>query len=89
MIGPRLVLEHLDFRSVLLHVELADGTSRPVRVLVGSGHSWREAVRFPHLDGDLGATLGDPELDEAVRVRAAEELARLDGAVRAIRERAA
>lgn len=54
---------------------------RPVRVDVGSGTSWLTPVRFPTWSASDGESLGDDELDQQVRERAAEELARLQGAV--------
>jgi hypothetical protein len=59
---------------------------RPVLVLVGSGRTWRAAVRFPAVESGATASLGDDALDDDVCWRAAEELARLEGHVRAVRE---
>lgn len=56
--------------------------SRRVSVLVGSGPTPRAAVRYPHDHSESGCTLGDDELDQQVRDRAAEELVRLHAATR-------
>ena len=62
-----------------------NGNERAVRVEVGSGTSWRWAVQFPTVRTWEGSSLGDDALDEQVRIRAAEELVRLDAATRATR----
>jgi hypothetical protein len=51
-------------------------------VVVGSGSSWADAVRFPSIGTDATSSLGNDELDALVRDRAGEELVRL-GASRA------
>jgi hypothetical protein len=78
-----MILRLLDvgFGSVEFHVTLADGNERLVRVEVGAGTDWLRAVRFPNLNTDAGATLGDETLDREVRERASEELVRLEAAV--------
>jgi hypothetical protein len=59
---------------------VTDDASRFVTVTTGSGRDWLRGVHFPNLR-DGGETLGNDELDEEVRIRASEELARLQGAV--------
>jgi hypothetical protein len=84
-----LELLHVGFDAVELAAALADGSRRLVSVLVGSGPSWRRAVRFPNIGSDAGQSFGDVLLDEQVRARAAEELVRLAAAVGAIERRRA
>ena len=62
-----------------------DGYERPVTVQVGSGRSWRSAVRFPNWQSSAGESLGDDGLDQEVRDRASEELVRHSAAVDAAR----
>lgn len=83
--GPELRLVAISFAGVDFDATLADGTTRPVRVLVGSGSTWRRAVVFPCCSSAATETLGDERLDELVRGRAAEELARLDCILREAR----
>lgn len=78
----RLVLVGIDFESVHFTAYLSDGTRRPVKVVVGSGSSYANAVRFPSVGSDATCSLGHDELDALVRDRASEELVRL-GAYRA------
>lgn len=56
------------------------GQTRKVSVLVGSGHNWFEATRFPNIASDEGESTGDDGLDRLIRQRAAEELIRLAAA---------
>lgn len=78
-----LRLVAVSFSEVELEVAV-DGDWQPISVLVGAGSSWQTAVRYPHWQNDRGASLGDDRLDAAVRDRAAEELVRLEAAVRAL-----
>lgn len=55
-------------------------------MLVGAGRNWFEATRFPNEATDEGATTGDEGLDRNVRERAAEELIRLDAAIREVEQ---
>ncbi len=81
----RLQLCDLSFKRV--EFELAGSEyRRPVVVRVGSGCSWRDAVRFPSILGEASETTGDDELDEAICDRAAEELIRLEAATLAATE---
>lgn len=57
--------------EVALRVDLSDGSRRVATVRVGSGRTWFEAVRFPHLGTAEGESFGDPAIDEAVRDTAA------------------
>lgn len=85
-----LLLRHVSFDAVEFHAILPDGRERQVRVLVGSsGQSWSQAVRFPTLHSNATETLGDHELDQAVRERAAEELVRLEAVSAIVDERRA
>ena len=59
--------------------------ARHVRVNVGSGTSVRQAIRFPDMRSEASASTGDEDLDREIRDRAAEELARLEGASAALR----
>ena len=58
------------------------GYVREVLVDVGSSRrDWLHAVIFPSCLNASSVTLGDPELDQQVRIRAAKELVRLEAAV--------
>lgn len=83
-----LRLDRLSFTEVRFEATLCDH-SRFVTVCVGSGRDWYSALRFPNIRTDEGATLGDDDLDHKVRVRAAEELVRLEAAVAVASGRAA
>jgi hypothetical protein len=81
-----LRLTHLDFERVEFVLLNADGRElRPVVVRVGSGRTWRQAVHFPNLVSEGGASLGDPTLDDEARERAAELLVVLEASVRIAR----
>ena len=80
-----LVLEHVSFGAVEFEAILPDGSTRFVHVCVGSGSSFRQAVRFPNMDNEAGRSLGNDLLDEQVKRRAAEELLRLEASVREVR----
>jgi hypothetical protein len=82
-----LRLTHVDFDGVEYDLFDENGKRlRPVRVPVTSGASWRESIRFPAgVYGEAGLSTGDPELDEEIRARAAEEMVRLEAATRALR----
>lgn len=80
---------YLHFASPdLVEFEIVDELGIPrfasVRVVSSSGMSWLSACRFPHDWGDSGLTTGDAELDDKVRRRAAEVLALIDAARRAL-----
>jgi hypothetical protein len=82
----RLLLENVDLaHGVQFTVQSKDGNRRPVSVRVGSGNTWLDACRFPHTFDSSGESLGSDLADEAVRQRAAEELIRLQSAVRELR----
>lgn len=83
-----LRLMSVGFDRVELELDSPDGR-RLVVARVGSGRSWREAVRFPCLGTDGSETTGDEALDAEIRERAAEELVRLDAATIALGTRAA
>jgi hypothetical protein len=77
-VSARLRLTYISFERV--EFELSDSErTRPVVVRVGSERSWRRAVRFPTIGSDATETTGDERLDEAIRLRAAEELVPLAG----------
>jgi hypothetical protein len=65
-----------------------DEVVRPVTVLVASGRTWRQAVRFPNDFTDAGLGVNE-ETDELIRRRAAEELVRLSAAIDALEVRRA
>jgi hypothetical protein len=75
-----LRLDRLSFAEVRFEATLCD-YSRFVTVQVGSGRDRPTAVRFPNLRSDEGYSLGAGDLDNEVRIRAAEELVRLDAAI--------
>jgi hypothetical protein len=82
-----LRLRFVDFTRVELEV-LDDDVNvlRLAVVHVGSGHDFAQAVVFPTSRTNSTASTGDDALDAAIRARAAEELTRLDAAVRAARD---
>ena len=81
-----LRLTHVSFDRVEFTLVPDDGSSRLVVVRVGSGSTWLRSVSFPGISGEGGETTGDDALDAAIRERAAEELVRLEAAVRAARD---
>lgn len=83
------LVEVPSFTAVRLLLLRNDGSTRPIHVAVGGGPTWDSAVRFPTPEFEGGESTGDPELDQRIRWRAAEELARLEGAVRALEVRRA
>lgn len=78
----RLTLVSLSLIHVELDAHQAGKDTRRISVHVGSGHTARAAVRFPHDWHENGRTLGSDQLDQQVRERAAEELVRLHAAAR-------
>jgi hypothetical protein len=85
-----LRLRYVGFDRVEFLLLDADGrVERPVVVMVGSGRQWRETVGFPNLVSEAGETTGDPALDRLICDRAAEELVRLDAALRLVGVRGA
>ncbi len=83
---PTIRLSHVDFAGVEFNLlDENGGTLRAVRVNVASGASWSKAVRFPEVHSAATASTGDESLDREIRDRAAEELARLEGATTALR----
>jgi hypothetical protein len=86
MAGASLRLTRVSFTSV--EFTLLDRQGQPLRsvvVRVGSGPSWRSAVRFPTIGTDATESTGDEQLDRAILDRTAEELVRLEAT--ACRER--
>jgi hypothetical protein len=82
-----LRLTHVDFTLVeFALVDDAGSVLRPVVVHVGSGTDWRHAVRFPTMHTAGTESTGDLALDTEVRERAAEELVRLEAALRVTRK---
>jgi len=81
-----LELVHVDFERIDFTARLGE-TERTVSVSVGSGTCWRRAILFPHPMTYEGSSLGDDDLDEQVRARAAEELIRLAAALDAMKGR--
>jgi hypothetical protein len=78
-----LRLTHVSFDRVEFALVDAEGNLvRPVTVHVGSGTSWRQAVRFPIVATDATASTGNVLLDRTICERAAEELARLEATAR-------
>jgi hypothetical protein len=75
-----LRLLSVDFDAVRFYATTRDAM-RFVTVRVESGSDWLRAVRFPDHMTDEGASLGNDRLDEQVRIRASEELVRLEAAV--------
>lgn len=75
-----LRLLSVDFDAVRFYATTRDAM-RFVTVRVASGSDWYRSVRFPDHMTEEGASLGDDRLDEQVRVRASEELVRLEAAV--------
>lgn len=73
------MLVELSFDRVVMALQRG-GQTRKVCVLVGSGHNWYQATRFPNIDSDEGESTGDDGLDKIIRQRAAEELIRLAAA---------
>jgi hypothetical protein len=80
--GGSLRLTHVSFEGVEFVLVDKDGNRRPVVVKVGSGTSWRQAVRFPTVGTDGTASTGNAALDRTICDRAAEELARLEATTR-------
>lgn len=76
---PTLRLTHVSFDRVEFALVDAGGNLlRPVLVKVGSGASWRQAVRFPVMDTTGTTSTGNAALDREICERAAEELVRLE-----------
>jgi hypothetical protein len=73
--APRLLA--LDFDRVEWSLTRPDGSERVVVVLVGSGSTWFEAIRFPHDVSEGGCSTGNPLIDDEIRRRSSEELVRL------------
>jgi hypothetical protein len=92
----RLRLRSVSFDRVEFELarmtDSGDLERRLVVVLVGAGTTWLDAVWFPATaigGSDATATTGDDALDRTIRERAAEELVRLEAAVRMRAEGAA
>ena len=86
----RLRLLSLTFDRVeFLAYDDVGGWERLVAVEIRTGASWFTAVRFPNLTSEAGETLGSDDLDDQIRERASEELARLEAAVNVASARAA
>lgn len=64
-------------------VDTAGHVVRHATVLVGSARNSTKALRFPNLASQDGESAGDELLDELIRVRAAEELVRMQGTLAA------
>jgi hypothetical protein len=76
----------VDFAEVRFYA-VTDDACRFVTVRVNSGLDWLRACAFPHNNTDEGRSLGSDELNEQVRIRASEELVRLEAAVKVVRGR--
>lgn len=81
---PDLELVSVSFRGVELYLT-TEHDRRLVTVRVGSAQSWHKAMFFPHGSSEAGESTGDEDLDERIRRRAGEELARLSAAVTAMK----
>lgn len=87
MEDPAIILTAVSFQEVELTV--GPPIERTFRIGVGSGRNWLEAIRFPApLRGEAFASSGDGRLDSIIRLRAVEELVRLQAAVDAARDAA-
>ena len=81
----RLAVDRVEFSACV------EGIWRPVTVLRHGDPpdaTW-QGLEFPHALNDAGRSLGSDDLDRAAKLRAHEELVRLEALLRELEERAA